>query len=65
MTEYQRHLFNDLLDVNYELSVGDYGPVVMEALRSKYQQLEDELIDDMGFDEWREFLKTGRKMFRS
>lgn len=64
MTEYQRHLFNDLLDVNYELSVGDYGPVVTEALRFKYSHLENELIDDMGYDEWKDFKEKGRQMFR-
>lgn len=63
MTDYQRQLFSQMLDVNWELEVGDYGPVVMEALKYKLDSLEMMMEEDMGVEEWSGWKENGRKMF--
>lgn len=63
MTSYQRSLFNQLLEYNYELSVGDYSSVVQQALIIAMSKVEIELEQDMGVKEWREFKDKGRRMF--
>ena len=63
MTDYQRQLFGQILDVNYEIEVGDYGPVVMEALKYRLDSLQMMMEEDMGVKEWAEWKEGGRKMF--
>lgn len=63
MTDYQRQLFSQMLDVNWELEVGDYSPVVMEALKYRLDSLETEMEYSMGEKEWKEWKENGRRMF--
>ena len=64
MTNFQRHLFNEILDLNWELEVGDYNEIVTKALRYRMQELERELEEDMGVEEWKNFKEQGRRMFK-
>jgi hypothetical protein len=64
MTNYQAMLLNRLLDLNWELQIGDYSEVVMAALRERYAQLEQEMEDDMGREEWKAWKENGRRMFQ-
>lgn len=63
MTPYQRSLFTQLLDLNYELSVGDYSDTVQQALIIAMSRVEIDLENDMGVQEWREFKEKGKRMF--
>jgi hypothetical protein len=63
MTTYESHLFNELLDVNYELETGKHNSVVMVALLNRYSQLVASLEDSMGEGAWKAFVRTGKEMF--
>lgn len=63
MTSYEAHLFNELLEVNWEISNGNYKPTVKMALIKRYSEITAQLEDSMGEAEWKGFLSMGRKMF--
>jgi hypothetical protein len=63
MTNFQRHLFNEILDVSWELNVGDYNEIVLRALQQRINHLEEQLEEDMGVEEWRNFKEQGKRMF--
>ncbi len=63
MTNYEQHLFSELLDVNYELETGEHNSVVIVALLNRYSQIVAQLEDSMGEDEWKSFVGMGKKMF--
>ena len=48
MTNYERHLFSELLDVNYEIECGGYKPLVKMALIKRYSEIVAQLEDSMG-----------------
>ena len=64
MTDYQRQLFGQILDLNYELNIGDYPLVVKEAIAYQLVELNRDMEDDMGKEEWRKFKENGRRMFQ-
>ena len=63
MTNYEQHLFSELLDVNYELETGEHNSVVIVALLNRYSQIVAQLEDSMGEDEWKSFVGKGKQMF--
>ena len=63
MTNYEQHLFSELLDVNYELETGDHNSVVRVALLNRYTQIVASLEDSMGEDKWKTFVNMGKQMF--
>ena len=63
MNNYERDLFNQLLEVNWRISNGDYDSVIKKALVEHYWMLEEKLEDSMGRKEYREFVDGMRKMF--
>ena len=63
MNSYEAFLFNQLLEVNYEIEAGNHKPLVKLALINTYSQLVAQLEDSMGKAEWKQFLETGRQMF--
>jgi hypothetical protein len=65
MTNYQRELFNEMLDVNWELNVSTYNAVVVKALHYRMNQLEELMGDHMGEKEWQDWKNRGREMFKS
>lgn len=63
MTQYQRQLFSQILDVNFEIETGNHNEVVMQALRYRLDALQMMMEEDMGAFEWHEWKEKGRKMF--
>jgi len=63
MNNYERDLFNQLLEVNWRISNGDYDLVIKKALVEHYWMLEEKIEESMGRKEYREFIDGMRKMF--
>lgn len=63
MTGYQQQLFSDLVNLNWELNNGNYPAVVKDAIVEQYWKLKEELMNDMGAAEFREYMRMGREMF--
>ena len=63
MTSYESHLFNELLDVNYEIKTGNHNSIIKMALITRYSQLVASLEDSLGEAAWKAFVSTGKKMF--
>lgn len=63
MTDYQRQLFSDLVNLNWEIDHGGYNKVVQNALVEQYWKVKNDLIDDMGMDEYDNYVNGMRQMF--
>ena len=63
MTNYERHLFSELVDVNWEINKGGHNSIVKMALISRYSQIVAQLEDSMGVTEWKKFMAMGKEMF--
>ena len=62
MTDYQRQLFSKLIDLNWE-SKKNYDQIIKNALINEYFRVEEELMEDMGRKEYREYVDGMRRMF--
>ena len=62
MTDYQRQLFSELVDLNWEADQ-DYPQVVKNALVNEYFRVEDELKELMGREGYRAYVEGMRQMF--
>lgn len=62
-TDYQRKLFSEILDVNWELNLDVHNEVVTRALHCRINRLEEEMEEDMGVEKWRNFKEQGKRMF--
>ncbi len=62
MTDYQRQLLSKLIDLNWELKKS-YDQIIKNALVNEYFRVEEELIDDMGRNEYRAYIDGFRRMF--
>lgn len=62
MTNYQRKLFSDLLDVNMLIDEQE-NKEVARFLTIAYYKIRDELREDMGDGEYSSFMNQGRAMF--
>jgi hypothetical protein len=63
MTQYESHLFNELLDVNHEIETGGHSSIVKMALITRYSQIVAQLEDSMGVNEYRNFIGGMRQLF--
>ena len=63
MTDYQIGLFSKMIDLNWEIDNGGYKGVVKTALIEYYCKVREELVDDMGAAEFKEYMRMGREMF--
>jgi hypothetical protein len=63
MTGYQQQLFSDLLNLNWEADNTSNSPFMRDVARNQYWKVKEELIEDMGKDEYERFIKLGREMF--
>jgi hypothetical protein len=52
LTAYQRQLFSDLVNLNWEIDHGNYNQVVQNALVEQYWKVKEELMSDMGREEY-------------
>lgn len=62
MTNYERKLFSDLLDVNMLIDEQE-NKEVARFLTIAYHTIQDELMESMGNNEYAMFIRQGREMF--
>jgi hypothetical protein len=63
-TEKARELFSQLLDVNWKIGKKEYrSPEERVELNIQYRKLYDELMVEMGVEEFTKFMEMGHKMF--
>ena len=63
MTNYQIELFSKMVNLNWEIDVENHSSLVKNALIEQYWKVRNELIEDMGEDEFKEYMRMGREMF--
>jgi hypothetical protein len=63
MTDYQRQLFSNLVSLNWEIDKGNYNKTVKDALVEQYWKVKEELMSDMGRDEYNNYVNGMRQMF--
>jgi hypothetical protein len=63
LTAYQRQLFNDLINLNWEIDHGEYNQTVQNALVEQYWEVKEELMNDMGREEYDRYINGMREMF--
>jgi len=62
LTDYQRQLFSELVDLNWEADQ-DYPQVVKNALVNEYFRVESDLKELMGEEGYRMYVEGMRQMF--
>jgi hypothetical protein len=62
MTAYQQQLFSDLVNLNWEMDQ-DYPSAVKMAIVEQYWKVKNDLIEDMGKDEYEKYVSGMRQMF--
>jgi hypothetical protein len=63
MTNYERELFSDLLDVNWMIEENKSNKDLVRFLEIAYHKIQDDLRESMGDKEYREYIRMGREMF--
>jgi hypothetical protein len=63
LTAYQRQLFSDLVSLNWEIDNSDYNKTVKNALVEQYWKVKEELMSDMGREEYDRYINGMREMF--
>ena len=63
-TEKARDLFSQLLDVNWKIDNKEYSSSEERIeLNTQYRKLYDELMVEMGTEEFMKFMEMGHKLF--
>ncbi len=63
-TEKARDLFSQLLDINWKIDNKEYrSPEERIELNTQYRKLYDELMLEMGTEEFTKFMEMGHKLF--
>ena len=63
MTTYQTQLFNQILDVNWDISTANVSQVSKDAMITRLNELTTELAEHMGEEAYHSFMLNGKKMF--
>ncbi|MEI6586727.1 MAG: hypothetical protein WCL56_11610 [Sediminibacterium sp.] len=65
LSETARTLFSKLLDANTSRSEAIQNNDLISYMKydQEYNDIESQIIDDMGKKQWTEFMNMGRKMF--
>jgi hypothetical protein len=63
LTGYQHQLFSTMISLNWEIDKGEYNQTVKNALVEQYWKVKEELMDDMGRDEYENYVNGMRQMF--
>lgn len=63
LTNYQSQLFSRLVDANWEADNTSNSPFIRDIARNEYWKVKEELMEDMGKDEYNRFVNMGREMF--
>ncbi len=58
-TEFEIQTFQKLLDVNWEVSQLEEK---IDVLKTEMAELESDLVNSMGKDNWNKFIKMGKEM---
>ena len=62
LTGYQSQLFSELVSLNWEVDQ-NYPQIVKTALLNEYWRVKNELEEDMGKDEYNQYINGMRQMF--
>jgi phage anti-repressor protein len=63
-TEKARELFSQLLDVNWKIDNKEYRSLEERVeLNTQYRKLYDEIMVEMGTEEFTKFMEMGHKLF--
>jgi hypothetical protein len=52
-----------MISLNWEIDKGEYNQTVKNALVEQYWKVKEELMDDMGRDEYENYINGMRQMF--
>lgn len=63
LTTYQRHLFSQLVDLNWEANNTSNSYLIRDLARNAYWEAKQMLIDDMGKNEYESYVEGMRQMF--
>ena len=63
LTGYQHQLFSTMISLNWEIDKGEYNQTVKNALVEQYWKVKEELMEDMGRDEYNNYINGMRQMF--
>ena len=63
LTGYQHQLFSTMISLNWEIDKDEYNQTVKNALVEQYWKVKEELMDDMGRDEYNNYVNGMRQMF--
>jgi hypothetical protein len=63
LTGYQHQLFSTMISLNWEIDKGEYNQTVKNTLVEQYWKVKEELMDDMGKDEYNNYVNGMRQMF--
>jgi hypothetical protein len=63
LTDYQRELFSKLIALNWEIDNGDYNVIVKDALVEQYWKVKEDLVSDMGKQEYENYVNGMRQLF--
>jgi hypothetical protein len=63
LTGYQHQLFSTMISLNWEIDKGEYNQTVKNALVEQYWKVKEELMGDMGRDEYNNYVNGMRQMF--
>jgi len=63
LTGYQHQLFSTMISLNWEIDKGEYNQTVKNALVEQYWKVKEELMDDMGREEYNNYVNGMRQMF--
>lgn len=65
MTDHARRLFSDLLDVNWQIELNKDNAELNKFLNVAYTSILNQLREEMGENEYIQYIKKGRDMFAS
>lgn len=66
MVGYEKLLFSELVDLNWELEKGEqYSSLVRKCILERFLKVKEMLEKEMGRGEFDKFMNLGKEMFKS
>ena len=65
MTNYESTLLRQIIDVNWDIQTAEVSRVSKDAMITRLEELTNELMEQMGEEQYHEFMLNGQKMFAS
>jgi hypothetical protein len=63
LTDYERHLLNELMNVNWEIEQNKENKILVKYLSIAYDKIQSDLMEEMGEAEYYQFIRIGQRMF--